>query len=203
MYRISEQYWETTPTGGLVRGRRGTRRRLHRDRGPARTEKWFRNEGDPTPYRTKRSWWWHGVRIPKYYGEGGKITIQGILKQTNSEVFRILVEAYGLEKFTRKLSTTGLKRYQDDYGVIWQLYKPLTREDQNRMWEGNRRDRERAQGAWRQRNLLELVNSTPEPDGSFKHYFEWIPTELTSPKEAIARQFGIREADQYAPEIET
>ena len=199
MYRVSQQWWETVPNPAATpnaprRRRRGVRRRLHRDRGPARVEKWFHNEGDPTPFRTKRSWWWHGVRIPKYFGEGGKITFKHILKQTNSEVFRILVEAYGFEKFTDDLKEKKLKRYVDDFGTIWQLHRPRDPNDET-SWTIR-------QSAWRQRNLLELVNSTPEPDGSYKRYFEWVRTDVTSPKEAIARQFGLR-VTEYHPEVET
>lgn len=38
---------------------------------------------------------------------------------------------------------------------------------------------------------VEVVNGSPEPDGTFKHYFLQVPPEMTSPLEAVAWTYGM------------
>ena len=59
------------------------------------------------------------------------------------------------------------------------------------------------QGGWETQvvTMLEVVNSTPEPDGSFKHYFLRVP-RLGTARDAAAWTFGMT-ADDYGPIIET
>lgn len=44
---------------------------------------------------------------------------------------------------------------------------------------------------------VEVVNGTPEPDGSRKHYFLQVPPNLTTPTEAVAWTYGLT-AGRYA-----
>ncbi len=50
--------------------------------------------------------------------------------------------------------------------------------------------------------ILEVVNSTREPDGSFKHYWLRVPPNMKTAHEALAWTFDIEPA-KYAPLIET
>jgi hypothetical protein len=50
--------------------------------------------------------------------------------------------------------------------------------------------------------LLEVINSTREPDGSFKHYWLRVPPTMKTARDAAAWTFDIP-ADEYAPAIET
>jgi len=50
--------------------------------------------------------------------------------------------------------------------------------------------------------LLEVVNSTREPDGSFKHYWLRVPPYMRTAHQASAWTFDIKPA-KYAPLIET
>jgi hypothetical protein len=50
--------------------------------------------------------------------------------------------------------------------------------------------------------LLLVQNSTPEPDGSFKHYILRVPPWLTSPISAVAWTFGLT-VQEYAPAHES
>jgi len=50
--------------------------------------------------------------------------------------------------------------------------------------------------------LLEVVNSTREPDGSFKHYWLRVPPYMSTAHQASAWTFDIAPA-KYAPLIET
>ena len=50
--------------------------------------------------------------------------------------------------------------------------------------------------------MIEVVNRTREPDGSFKRYWVRVPPEMGTAREAVAWTFNMP-ASQYAPEIET
>lgn len=50
--------------------------------------------------------------------------------------------------------------------------------------------------------MVKVVNSTPEPDGSYKDYFLRVPPTITTAHEAVAWTFG-KTAETYAPAIET
>jgi hypothetical protein len=43
---------------------------------------------------------------------------------------------------------------------------------------------------------VEVVNGTPEPDGTYKHYFLQVPVTMTSPREAVAWTYGMT-PEQY------
>jgi hypothetical protein len=44
---------------------------------------------------------------------------------------------------------------------------------------------------------VEVVNGTPEPDGTRRHYFLQVPPDLHSAREAVAWTYGMT-AQQYA-----
>ena len=50
--------------------------------------------------------------------------------------------------------------------------------------------------------MVQVVNSTPEPDGHFKDYFIRVPPEIQTAHEAVAWSFG-KTTKEYAPLIET
>ena len=50
--------------------------------------------------------------------------------------------------------------------------------------------------------MVEVLNSTPEPDGSRKTYFLRVPPRTRTAREAVAWTFGVREPD-YRPAQET
>ena len=51
--------------------------------------------------------------------------------------------------------------------------------------------------------MLEVENSTPEPDGSYKRYFLRVPPEVRTPREAVAWTFGFDAEGDYAPASES
>lgn len=51
-------------------------------------------------------------------------------------------------------------------------------------------------------SMVEVINSTPEPDGSFKHYFLSVPPDLRTAHEAVAWTFGMS-ASEYRPDSES
>lgn len=50
--------------------------------------------------------------------------------------------------------------------------------------------------------MVKVINSTAEPDGTFKEYFLRVPPTVFTVRDAIAWTFGIR-GDAYAPDVET
>ena len=50
--------------------------------------------------------------------------------------------------------------------------------------------------------MVKVVNSTPEPDGSFKDYFLRVPPEIVRAKQAVAWTFGKKE-NEYSPALQT
>lgn len=90
----------------------------------------------------------NGVRVPAYVVDNPKkLTVDIIESETNLEVRRVMIDAYGREKFI--LDSKSQVVHTDDYGV---LYRKELAGDEPLM-------------------MVKVVNSTPEPDGSFKDYF--------------------------------
>lgn len=88
------------------------------------------------------------VRIPAFIIEDPKqITVERIEKEENAEIRRIMVTQYGQEKFI--LDSKSEVVHQDDFGI---LYRKDMKGDEPLM-------------------MVKVVNSTAEPDGSFKDYF--------------------------------
>ena len=50
--------------------------------------------------------------------------------------------------------------------------------------------------------MVEVINSTPELDNSFKTYFLRVPPNIKSAKEAVAWTFG-KTKENYNPSIQT
>ena len=68
---------------------------------------------------------------------------------------------------------------QDETGILWR---------QRWRWE-----------AWA---AVEVVNGTPEPDGTYKHYFLQVPPTVRTPREAVAWTYGLSER-HYRPSMRT
>ena len=145
----------------------------------------------------------HGVRVPSDIVERpGSITTQRIDAQQNAEVRRIMINRYGQARYL--VDSQAVELHRDDFGVLYQ--KPIPNDEPLTM--------------------VKVVNSTPEPDGSFKDYFlrvdprlrplppgewtddrkrEWLqnqkPQEATA-RNAVASTFGKRGED-YAPEFQS
>lgn len=122
---------------------------------------------------------WHGRNVPKYIvEEPEKITIDKIDSERNIEIRTILIDRYGISRF---LKDSGAKvKHKDEYGTLFQRE---FRDDEPLL-------------------VVMVKNSTPEPDGSFKHYFLRVPPNTLSAKAGIAWTFGLEE-DEYEPDIQT
>jgi hypothetical protein len=113
---------------------------------------------DDGPSHEWRDGWklyhWHGMRLPVdkefIVTHPERITIAGISSEPNSELKRAMVEKFGYERYLRESGATLLDECAADHAVIGLRTAKL--------W--------RAGGI----TLLDLLNSTPEPDGTTKRY---------------------------------
>jgi hypothetical protein len=106
---------------------------------------------------------WHGVRVPEQViTSPATLDPAAILAEQNAEVRRVMIERFGAERLMREAGAT--KRAVDDWGTLWEL--PLPRGETLTM--------------------VEVVNGSPEPDGSWKHYWLRVNPTAKTPLEAIA-----------------
>jgi hypothetical protein len=144
--------------------------------------------GPSIAYRDGWSLWHvHGVAVPQYVIERPhEITVEKIDSETNAEVRRVMIDRYHLGA-----EISGAAAYIRDGGG-----KRLDHDERfGTLWHRDVSDDEPIV-------MLEVVNSTREPDGSFKRYWLRVPPNMRTAHEASAWTFGL-EAAEYAPQIET
>jgi hypothetical protein len=91
-------------------------------------------------------YYWHGIQLkPEDYSS--PIQTFRIDGETNVEIRRALIEKYGQASYL--LDSKAIKIHEDDFGVLYR--KDLPGDEPIFM--------------------VKVVNSSPEPDGSFKDYF--------------------------------
>ena len=138
-------------------------------------------------------YFWHGVLVPAHVVvEPHTITVREIETEDNAEVRRVMIERYGAARY---IVDSGAELiHKDDWG---ELYRKVRPDDSDLV-------------------MVKVVNSTPEPDGSFRDY--WLrcnpelrpmlgggglgePQAMTA-RAAVAASFGKR-AEEYRPEYQT
>lgn len=135
----------------------------------------------------------HGVRVPDFVIEKPEqITVKVIEAEQNAEVRRIMVNRFGMARYIRESGATAI----DHEEGIGTLYRKDEGDDLPIL-------------------MVEVVNSTPEPDGTFKRYMLDVSSagdrlmddrpdvkgQMTA-RAAVAATFGLR-ASQYRPAVET
>lgn len=138
-----------------------------------------------------------GVRVPKHVVENPEMIKKWqIDKEANIEVRRIMMDRYklneevhGIGAYVRDSHAIRLD-HDEHFGTLWRL--------PNAEIIASRWVTEEVEDI----AMLEVVNSTPEPDGHFKHYWLRVPPNIRSSREASAWSFGMT-ANDYAPEVET
>jgi hypothetical protein len=126
-------------------------------------------------------YFWHGVMVPAFVVTKPEwITLKHIADEENAEVRRIFIDRYGLGRY---LIDSGAQRLaEDEFG---ELYRTQIPGDEDLV-------------------MVKVLNSTAEPDGSFKPYFLRVHPELRplfkerlgdrqdlTPLNAIASTFGM------------
>ena len=123
-------------------------------------------------------WSHHGVRVPaKVIEEPDTLSPAEISDETNVEVRRVMMERYGFDRYLRESAAQLVS--EDDYGRLWRLDQvddePLC--------------------------MVEVINSTPEPDGSFKNYWLRVRPDCRTAAEAVAWTFGMS-AEEYSDSLQ-
>jgi hypothetical protein len=121
----------------------------------------------------------HGVEVPEHVVlSPEKITVAEIEAEANVEVRRVMIEKYGQARYL--LDSGAVEIHKDDWGI---LYRKEIADDEAIQ-------------------MVKVVNSTPEPDGSHKDYFIRTPPTLTTARASVAWTFA-QDEGKYHPEIET
>jgi hypothetical protein len=124
-------------------------------------------------------YYWHGVYVPAFVVvRPDWITLKHIETEPNIEVRRIMVERFGLERYI--LESGARLVHTDECGA---LYRKELSDDEPVV-------------------AVHVVNSTAEPDGSYRKYILRVPPTMRTAREAVAWTFG-RRSDEYWPTIET
>lgn len=101
--------------------------------------------------------------------------------EDNAEVRRALISLYGEERFMKDSGAT-IVSYGRDEAKLWS--RSFASDDDGPF------------------QMVEVKNSTPEPDGTYKTYFLRVPPTVKSADEAVAWTFDLP-AETYSPEKET
>ena len=134
-----------------------------------------------------RGFYWHGVYMPEYViVRPAEISIAMIDAETNAEVRRVMIERYkngeqihGAGAYMLDAGGARLD-YDERFGTLWRRDIPG---DEPIV-------------------VLEVINTSREPDGGFKHYWLRVPPNMKTAREAAAWTFDVP-PDRYAPTIET
>ncbi|MDN5004115.1 DUF6745 domain-containing protein [Bradyrhizobium sp. GCM10027634] len=119
-------------------------------------------------------WAWRGVEVPRWIIEQqDRITLAAIDEQIDVQVRRCMIEIMTPERYVALGGATRVA--EDETGILWR-----------RNWL--------AADAWA---AVEVVNATPEPDGTRRHFFLQVPANLRTAREAVAWTYGMR-AEAYA-----
>jgi len=133
----------------------------------------------------------HGVRVNKKIIDRD-FSVQDIDNERNAEVRRVMIELYGQSKYL--IDSNAEVVHSDDFGT---LYRKEIEGDEPLM-------------------MVKVVNSTIEPDGTYKDYFIRVSPNayggLKTARAAVAstwrnndaeRSFVFKNPEDYNPDIET
>ncbi|WP_374214431.1 DUF6745 domain-containing protein [Streptomyces sp. Je 1-79] len=122
---------------------------------------------------------WRGMAVEEEFLAGlGGLTPERIRAEENAELRRVMLEYYGYE------------RYLDESGA-----RPVDRDETGVLWRIELADDEDVV-------MVEVVNATPEPDGTFRTYWLRVPPGTATAREGVAWTFGF-DAAAYEPVVQT
>ncbi|MEV0196231.1 DUF6745 domain-containing protein [Nonomuraea sp. NPDC050691] len=122
---------------------------------------------------------WRGMPVPAGFSATmATLDADRIRGEENAELRRVMLEHYGYDRYIAESGAQPVHR--DETGVLWRVDlagdEPLT--------------------------MVEVVNSTPEPDGTSRTYFLRVPPWVTRARQGVAWTFDLAEAG-YQPQRET
>lgn len=124
---------------------------------------------------------WRGMPLPAGFIESlsaGPLARDRIAREPNAELRRVMLECYGFDRYLAETGAQPLGR--DEAGVLWRIALP--------------RDEPVV--------MVEVVNATPEPDGTHRTYWLRVPPNTRTAREGVAWTFGLTE-QEYQPGTQT
>ncbi|MTE21923.1 hypothetical protein F0L17_22980 [Streptomyces sp. TRM43335] len=122
---------------------------------------------------------WKGMPVPAdFLAELGSLTPERIRAEENAELRRVMLEHHGYDRY---LTESGARPvHRDSTGVLWRI----DLEDDEPVV------------------AVEVVNSTPEPDGTYRTYWLRVPPTTRTAREGVAWTFGLH-PDAYEPMVQS
>ena len=116
---------------------------------------------------------WHGDEVPaRIMLPAERMTKRDIHREGDLALREIMIERVGIERY---IAMSGARiEHEDETGRLWVKKSPLRR------------------SRW---CAVEVVNGSPEPDGSFTRYFLRVPPMTRRAREGVAWTYGLREED--------
>lgn len=122
---------------------------------------------------------WRGMPVPAaFLAELASLTPERIRAEENAELRRVMLEYYGYDRYLTESGAEPVHR--DETGVLWRI---ALDGDEDVV-------------------MVEVVNSTPEPDGTHRTYWLRVPPATRTAKDGVAWTFGL-EGTAYAPVRQT
>ncbi|MER7536833.1 DUF6745 domain-containing protein [Streptomyces sp. NPDC097704] len=122
---------------------------------------------------------WRGMTVSAEFLAGlTGLTPERIRDEENAELRRVMLEYYGYDRY---LAASGARHeHSDETGVLWRIELA---DDEDVV-------------------MVEVVNSTPEPDGTHRTYWLRVPPRTRTAREGVAWTFGLR-PEAYEPLVQT
>ncbi|MFF0528108.1 DUF6745 domain-containing protein [Nocardia amikacinitolerans] len=118
---------------------------------------------------------WRGMPIPaEFLDDLRALTPERIRAEENAELRRVMLEYYGYDRYLDESGARPIHR--DETGVLWRI--ELDGDEDVVM--------------------VEVINSTPEPDGTSRTYWLRVPPETETARAGVAWTFGL-DAEEYRP----
>ncbi|MEU2132986.1 DUF6745 domain-containing protein [Streptomyces sp. NPDC018352] len=118
---------------------------------------------------------WRGMPVPaEFLEELNSLTPKRIREEENAELRRVMLEFYGYDRYLTESGAEPVHR--DETGVLWHI----------------------AMDGDEDVVMVEVVNSTPEPDGTHRVYWLRVPPNTRTAKDGVAWTFGLQ-GEAYAP----
>ncbi len=118
---------------------------------------------------------WSGMPITaEVAAELPHLTVERIRGEGNAEMRRVMLEHFGFDRYLRESGAS--KTQSDECGTLWRVTLPG---DEPLV-------------------MVEVLNSSPEPDGTFRTYFLRVPPTIRTARAGVAWTFDLTE-EQYVP----
>ncbi|MFF3956603.1 DUF6745 domain-containing protein [Streptomyces sp. NPDC001890] len=122
---------------------------------------------------------WRGMPVPaEFLEELNSLTPKRIREEENAELRRVMLEFYGYDRYLTESGAEPVHR--DETGVLWRI----------------------AMDGDEDVVMVEVINSTPEPDGTHRVYWLRVPPRTRTAKDGVAWTFGLQ-GEAYAPVRQT